>query len=462
MFKAGDTIGQYKLVSRIGEGAFGVVWLAEKQGIIKTKFALKLPKAQDIDLEVVKQEAAVWLHASGHPNVMPIIEADVYNDQAVIVSEYTSDGSLQNHLDELKGEIMPIDDAGDLLLGILSGLEHLHNRRVIHQDLKPANILLQGETPRLADFGLAGVLKSDSYLRGLAGTLPYMAPEAFDGKRSVRTDLWAVGIIFYQLLSGSLPFPQREAMSLIGAIVRLEPPPLPSSVPKSLKDIVETCLQKDEKLRYQSATEMKKALRAATKLLVSTRLATIPTPPPPVPPPDKPAFTAEARTQSEVKEGLTVTSPPQSTKLAPPVPDVVTSGPHVTDTPRPDLPRTSVSIARNKYFFPMVIAAGVLIVLGAYSSQLFIRAFLICGAVSTALGFIRPDRTWRWGMWVSLPLLFLVGLLIGLSLLLKGYLSVFFLLDIPLLLSVALSAYLGAYLGAWLFKRGKTLTSIPR
>jgi serine/threonine protein kinase len=88
-------LGPYTLVSKIGRGAFGVVWLAEKRSsIATTRFALKLPRDEDIDLEAFKQEATIWLQASGHPNVVPMIEADVYDEQVVIVSEYVTDGSL--------------------------------------------------------------------------------------------------------------------------------------------------------------------------------------------------------------------------------------------------------------------------------------------------------------------------------------------------------------------------------
>src|SRR5687768_9598000 len=109
MFQPHTKIGPYTLISRLGQGAFGVVWLAEKQGIIKSRYALKLPRGEDIDLETVKQEATLWLQASGHPNVLPIIEAEIYSGQAVIVSEYTPDGSLQDRLDKLNSQAMLVE-----------------------------------------------------------------------------------------------------------------------------------------------------------------------------------------------------------------------------------------------------------------------------------------------------------------------------------------------------------------
>src|SRR6185503_3644599 len=129
MYRSGDTIGPYTLVKPIGIGSFAIVWLAERRGsIVTTKVALKLPKEEAIDLDAIKQEAAVWLEASGHPNVLPIIEADVYNRQIVIVSEYAPDGSLKDWLARFGGKAPSIESALEMMLGILLGLKHLHSR----------------------------------------------------------------------------------------------------------------------------------------------------------------------------------------------------------------------------------------------------------------------------------------------------------------------------------------------
>ncbi|MBV9958862.1 MAG: protein kinase, partial [Acidobacteria bacterium] len=151
-----DKIGPYTLISKLGRGAFGVVWLAEKRtAIATTKVAIKIPNDEDVDVETVRQEAALWVHASGHPNVLPIIDADIHDGHVIIVSEYAPDGSLSKWLERHGGRAPTVEAAVELMLGILAGLEHLHKRGIIHRDLKPDNILLQNDTPRLADFGIA-------------------------------------------------------------------------------------------------------------------------------------------------------------------------------------------------------------------------------------------------------------------------------------------------------------------
>ena len=186
---ANQQISPYTLIKKLGQGGFGEVWLAEKQTkFVTKKLAVKLPVDQ-VDADAVRHEATLWEHASGHPNVLPIIDADEYDGQIVIVSEYAPDGSLA---DLLKNQgCLSVEKAVEMIDGILAGLEFLHSRKIIHRDLKPDNFLLQGEMPRLADFGISRVLRTTmtSSSVNLAGTPFYMAPEAFDKKRNVRITL---------------------------------------------------------------------------------------------------------------------------------------------------------------------------------------------------------------------------------------------------------------------------------
>ncbi|HEX8177156.1 MAG TPA: tetratricopeptide repeat protein [Pyrinomonadaceae bacterium] len=264
MLRAHDEIGPFTLIEELGKGSFGVVWLAEERSIFAApRVALKIALEDSVSSEAIKREAKLWVHGSGHINVLPIFSVRIYDEQIVIVSEYAPDGSLEEWLERYGGSAPSVEAAVDMMCGILAGLEHLHSKGIIHRDLKPANILLQGETPRLTDFGLARLLEANTHSMKAAGTFPYMAPEAFSGERSEQTDVWAAGVIFYQMLVGSLPFPQQDIRSLMNAIDK-DDPSLPSSIPEPLRDVIATALQKLPVERYKSANEMRKALREAS------------------------------------------------------------------------------------------------------------------------------------------------------------------------------------------------------
>ncbi|MBA3767684.1 MAG: serine/threonine protein kinase, partial [Acidobacteria bacterium] len=262
MFRAGQQIGIYTLINRIGRGGFGEVWLAERRAkFVTTKVAIKLPLDEQVDREAIKQEATRWEQVSGHPNILPIIDADEYDGQIVIVSEFAPDGSLDEWLKRY-GK-MSIERAIKTTIQILNGLEFLHSRNIIHRDLKPANILLQGETPRMADFGISRALRTtaSSQSSNVSGTLAYMPSEGIDGKRSVQTDIWSVGVNLYQFLTGNLPFPQKKPSALIAAIMMGEYEPLPQYIPRSLKNVIAKALAKQPENRFASASEMREDLR---------------------------------------------------------------------------------------------------------------------------------------------------------------------------------------------------------
>jgi formylglycine-generating enzyme required for sulfatase activity len=261
MPKANDYIGPYQLLHKLGEGGFGEVWLAQDFSISPPReVAVKTPLKSEIDLDGLLQEATLWAWATGHPNVLEFLAARVFDGQVVLVSEYAPDGSLSDWLGRHGGRAPSVEAAVEMTLGILAGLEHLHKRIIIHRDIKPENVLLLGATPRLADFGVSRVLKYNSKSVVTAGTPPYMAPEAFNRKRNQQTDLWSVGVILYQMLSGRLPFDGADMAELYGAILNETPEPLPATVPEWLRQIVAKALTKEPERRYRTAVEMSAAL----------------------------------------------------------------------------------------------------------------------------------------------------------------------------------------------------------
>ena len=261
MFHSGATIGPYTLIRALGRGAFGEVWLGEKRSaLLTTQVALKMPLIAENDVEAIRQEAALWLQASGHPNIVPVMDADIYNGQVVIASEYIAGGSLYEWTLAHGGKAPSVEEAVVMTNGILAGLDYLHRTGLIHRDLKPENVLLQDGIPRFNDFGLAGVIKTEPQTGTISGTPRYMAPETFSGSYSASSDLWAVGVILHELLTGSHPFPTQDMMALIAAIQSQEPEPRPVGIPERLWSIVVRLLAKSPSDRFVSASSVREAL----------------------------------------------------------------------------------------------------------------------------------------------------------------------------------------------------------
>ncbi|CAN5507978.1 hypothetical protein BH10ACI1_BH10ACI1_25050 [soil metagenome] len=247
MFHEGQQLGEYTLVEKLGRGGFGEVWLAETSD---GQFAVKLPHKDQINWKQITQEINIWMFCGKNLNVLPFIDAKILDGQIVIISEFAPDGSLEDLLRE-KGSFS-VEKAVEIILGISNGLEHLHKNGIIHRDLKPANILFNGKTPRLADFGISRIMTASSSSQTIAGTFAYMAPECFDGKRNIKTDMWSVGVILYQMLTGKLPFPQKEQTMLIGAIIMREPEALPNFIPDKICTTVMELLQKNPAERIKT------------------------------------------------------------------------------------------------------------------------------------------------------------------------------------------------------------------
>ena len=124
MPKTDERIGPYQLISKLGKGAFGQVWLARNVSALAAReVALKIPLDDDVDLDTIRQEAAIWIAASGHTNVLPIIEANLYDGQVVIASEYAPDGSLEQWLKRHGGRAPSVEAALEMARGVLAGLE---------------------------------------------------------------------------------------------------------------------------------------------------------------------------------------------------------------------------------------------------------------------------------------------------------------------------------------------------
>lgn len=272
MLEVGKKIGSYVLVRKLGAGGFGEVWQAEKHTKLSVNnFALKFfrPKEEDkLTLDKEKREIGIWQKVSGMPNIISIIEADEFEEYIYVVSEYADGGSLESRMAAYSGRAFPIEEAVTIALEILSGLNSLHQMSFVHRDVKPANILIRRGVHCLADFGISREMKAHSKSTQTAGTYEYMSPESFENRPvTIHSDIWAVGVIMQQLLTGSPPFPQKEIPSLIYAILNREPEEMPQNVPAGLRDVVKKSLEKNPQNRFNSAAEMINALKYQQMLL---------------------------------------------------------------------------------------------------------------------------------------------------------------------------------------------------
>ncbi|MET0645306.1 MAG: bifunctional serine/threonine-protein kinase/formylglycine-generating enzyme family protein [Pyrinomonadaceae bacterium] len=270
MLQADDVVGDYELRELLGEGGWGEVWLAVKniEGA-SPRVALKLiglPPAGEKLATGLQREARRWRDLEPHPNVLPVLDAAMQELHAqkyfTLASPYVGEGSLREWLGDYEEVLPPWETAVGLMDGVLRGLSHLHTkpeRPIIHGALKPANVLLRYDTPCLTGYGIFGIGPAMPCLLN-AVPLDYLAPEALEGEFSVATDIWGAGVLFYQLLTGELPFEASNPRELMRAIQTEEAEPLPRQIPAGIREIVYKALEKDPERRFSSAAEMREAL----------------------------------------------------------------------------------------------------------------------------------------------------------------------------------------------------------
>lgn len=263
-FRENQIVGQYRLIKELGRGSYKVVWKAERVESFRSP-PVALAELINPDTQALEKEASLWVHGTGHPNVVPVHDVTMIDEVYVIVSEFVEGGTLMEWIEARLNSRPDISAIVEIIMGILHGLEHLHSKSIVHRDLKPANVLMQAGIPRISDFGGSGFTQThgDGKSDVVRGTPAYMAPEMFEGEYSRQSDIWAVGVILYYMLAGVRPFLGQNQFHLARVIEKEPPPPMPDTAPMPLQRVVLKALKKKKEERYPTARAMRDALQTA-------------------------------------------------------------------------------------------------------------------------------------------------------------------------------------------------------
>src|SRR5438128_2201510 len=279
---ANQTVGHYRMVSRIGAGGMGEVYLAEDLRLGR-RVALKiLPPDMTRDDECLRrfEQEARAASALNHPNIITIHEVGAHNGARYIATEFIEGRTLRDHLRERR---LSLHEALDVAIQVASALQAAHQAGIIHRDIKPENVMLRPDGyVKVLDFGIVKLTEKfgghddptdgDSATGGVQteanvvmGSPGYMSPEQARAQPlDARTDIFSLGVMLYEMIAGNRPFTGETASDVIVAILERRPPPLTeivSDVSPRLEAIVNRALAKDRAARYQSVADFGRDLR---------------------------------------------------------------------------------------------------------------------------------------------------------------------------------------------------------
>jgi len=263
MFFRGQTVGKYRILSPLGSGGFGSVYLAEDTWIDK-KVAIKVPHRQNLDFGELLHEPRL-LATLSHPNIVTVLTAEKQDDIFFIVMEYVPGDTLEAVID--RDGTLDLPRALDYTCQICNAMDHAHKHGVIHRDLRPGNVLVTEQgLIKVADFGTSRFLEIAAHGTTVIGSPPYMAPEQFQGKAVFASDIYSLGVTMYQMFTGVLPYetPMPGDLDRLMRGELVSPPKLKNpKLPKAISDIVMKAIAADIPSRYQSASALLEAVLAA-------------------------------------------------------------------------------------------------------------------------------------------------------------------------------------------------------
>jgi serine/threonine-protein kinase len=278
LFK-GQNLGKYQILSPLGSGGFGTVYLAKDTWIDKL-VAIKVPHRQNLDFGELLREPRLLASVS-HPNIVAITTAEKTDGIFFIVMEYVQGDTLENIIGR-EGQL-DLAHALDYSCQICNAVDHAHGQGVLHRDLRPANVLVsENGLAKVADFGTSRFLEIAAHGTTVIGSPPYMAPEQFHGKAVFASDLYSLGVTMYQMLTGVLPYdtPTPADLERLYKGDLFSPPRMKNSqIPKQINDIIMKAMAPDISARYQRASDLLEDILAARPLIARRPALESPTPP---------------------------------------------------------------------------------------------------------------------------------------------------------------------------------------
>jgi serine/threonine-protein kinase len=385
-----DRIGHYKIVSELGRGGMGVVYKAHEESLNRYVAIKVLGEHLEEETEYIERfvREARSAAALSHPNIVQIYSISEEDGHHYFVMEYVHGTSVQRMI-QSKGKLPPAD-AARLILQAAAGLQDAHAQGVVHRDIKPANLMVTDRgLVKIADFGLAlmgGVTSRLTATGMLMGTPGYLSPEqCLDQSPDHRTDIYSLGVTFFEMVTGTMPFRADSPLALLKLIVEVEPPDIRELNPEvddELREIIARMLAKERDVRFSSCTEIIEVLQAwleargetiqsvAGVVAAGTAAAVAPPPPPPAD-----GIDVETQPTVAVESGSADRPPP----TPPPAPSTSPADAGEAPAPRATAPTTQPPPTRKRSNTALIAVAVVafLIAVTAVGAVLVVKSGIL-------------------------------------------------------------------------------------